>query len=771
MKRGRHLRAAAAAAWALCAGLCGAKTLAWYHFDEVAAGEKPAGGAAVFLNAADPSLFPATAWTRNNDLSLSTRADYLPCGAAAFPDGAGWYDPAAGAWGENARCLRFTAEKIDFAAGSIVTVADDERLHVPSVTVEAFVRYDGPETISNWRQILVKSNLDGSRDAWSLRMGADGLVIARVHALTDETEGTVKECTAGHPTKINDGRWHHLALVVDGAKRTMTVFVDYKAGKTFDLPGALHYGDKGYPLMIGCMALNTYGMWPGEIDEVRLSDAPLAAEAFLRPNTGRANCHPETVVYVPFDPLPFFGDGQTLPELLLNQAPQTPFAAVKSVRLIVQKAGDACLTNEVAASALRRDVFAAQAVSNAASLFTAVERDDRDLCPYLALNDVEGGFHTALTNSFTLEIFGKFEKPSGKGSGQTSYLFFGHNGSAGRLIAQVGKDGVLSWSPHWQEGGKVQVCDGAWHHVAVTYDRAAQTTRLFCDYRLVAEKTGLDFDAAHAGTSYPEIEIGNGYAAQQSGVHGLMDGFRLTARALEPQEFLTGHGAAAVDYAAWIDFEGDACVAPYPDVTPEGTFAALPDGLVPARTGQVPARWLAGPKGVRGRANAEALALAGGSVAYGRNLMIENLAEQTVEFFLRGTSAAEGAGVLRLEDGAGEAVWAVEAAADGKARVRAGGVVHTFGASLADGAWHHWALTCAAGADGAATTVTLWRDHAAVGSFTAGTLRRAFTSSSLVIGGGAALVGVLDEIRVTPRVLDAAAFLRGYFAGTTLLLR
>lgn len=90
---------------------------------------------------------------------------------------------------------------------------------------------------------------------------------------------------------------------------------------------------------------------------------------------------------------------------------------------------------------------------------------------------------------------------------------------------------------------------------------------------------------------------------------------------------------------------------------------------------------------------------------------------------------------------------------------------------LTDNAWHHWAVTFAIGADEASTAVTLWRDGAAVGSFTVGTLTRTFASSSLVVGGGAAFAGFIDEIRISPRVLDADEMLRHYRMGIVIRVR
>ena len=60
-------------------------------------------------------------------------------------------------------------------------------------------------------------------------------------------------------------------------------------------------------------------------------------------------------------------------------------------------------------------------------------------------------------------------------------------------------------------------------------------------------------------------------------------------------------------------------------------------------------------------------------------------------------------------------------------------------------------MTFAADAESGTTAVTLWRDGKEVGTFTASaTLTRTFASSSLVVGGGAAFTGNIDEKTDTP---------------------
>lgn len=754
----------------VCAGFAAlvsgaqAKTLAWYRFDEAAPGEKPTAGEATILNAVDSTLFPATAWTEAKGGSLSTDATYLATYADAFPAGAKVFDPLSGMLSDNGRCLQFKADGNQWGDfyGTFLTVADDERLHVPSVTVELFARFDGAADLPLWRNLVIYPNDSGN--VWALRVGADGIPLFQFAYLKD---GVATDKTLYGDVSIKDGKWHHLAFVVRSNEAAtayqVSLYQDYRHVRG-EWVGPLAYGTSGKALSIGHAAGASYGAWPGLIDEVRISDEPLAPEQFLRPNTGWANCHPETVVYVPFGGMPFFGSDALASSVHLNQAVPTGFATISNVKLT--GTDHAALSSDICAPDYRRDVMSTETVPNETVLSTTVRTDDRDLCPYLSIYDVADGYHTALADSWTFEIFGNFETPSGRKG--LSYLF--HCSSL--TIPVTAGDGkvtlLVNWD--WNNSYSAPICDGQWHHIAVSYDRPRQTMSLYVDYRLIGLKTGVDFNAQGNDGDY--LQVLNGYGDGQQGVHGLSDGFRLTARALTPQEFLTGHAVVAADYAAWIDFEDDMGVKPYADVTPEGVFVETEDGVQPSLSVQRPGKWLEAADGTQGRENRQGLALSGGSAVWGRNLMIENLENQTVEFFLRGTASEEGASLVRLADGSGETVWAVEATADGTARVRVGASVHAFEtAHLTDNAWHHWAVTFAIGADEASTAVTLWRDGAAVGSFTVGTLTRTFASSSLVVGGGAAFAGFIDEIRISPRVLDAEEMLRHYRMGIVIRVR
>ena len=130
------------------------------------------------------------------------------------------------------------------------------------------------------------------------------------------------------------------------------------------------------------------------------------------------------------------------------------------------------------------------------------------------------------------------------------------------------------------------------------------------------------------------------------------------------------------------------------------------------------------------------------------------------------------------ESETGAASWAISLAnADGDLAVAldtdaATDVSHTFGGAIADDQWHHVAVTL--GKDGADTRATVYRDYVSLGSQVyAGRLLSRFHEANLMLGGGATdgFDGWIDELRVTPGVLTADAFLTAESRGLSLILR
>ena len=141
--------------------------------------------------------------------------------------------------------------------------------------------------------------------------------------------------------------------------------------------------------------------------------------------------------------------------------------------------------------------------------------------------------------TFTLEAFVKIAKRTARHaliaskrrngqSGASWSLSVTPAGTLGvRFDTEQGKDAERKGVFNQCFGGSLVPDDGAWHHVALTYDSASREARLYVDYQPCGGGTvasGLVYDDS-------DLVIGRG-------LDGWLDEVRLTSEALHPEQFL-----------------------------------------------------------------------------------------------------------------------------------------------------------------------------------------------------------------------------------------
>ncbi len=155
-------------------------------------------------------------------------------------------------------------------AAPALTVAGSKLPKMESFTVEAFVKF---ETLPTWGNIVGKRRHGGF--SWLLQQFADkGLLRARVDS---NVAGDPKRLgfNQGFQTTFNllDGQWHHIAATYEAATQKFTLYGDYQA----------QGGSKTtQPIVVDDQPLIFFDGIPGQIDEIRISDAALAPADFLK---------------------------------------------------------------------------------------------------------------------------------------------------------------------------------------------------------------------------------------------------------------------------------------------------------------------------------------------------------------------------------------------------------------------------------------------------------------------------------------------------------
>ncbi len=761
-----------------------AKTTAWYHFDEGDIGTKPARGETVILNAIDNSLYPGKAYQHANaNFQISEDSTYMPIYTNAFPSPATWWDPVTGERGTDGKSLFFKSKTADaYREGPIVMVEDGGALTPKTVTIECFFRSAEFASDVCWQTLVLRDASDVTAstafEPFFIRVSAQKGFSCVFHTTVAGRDGVVmpNNVGGGGSYYYRDGNWHHMALVIDDDAKKAELFVDYASVSSKTFEGTLVADGDIY---IGNTYSKSYGVWHGCIDEVRFSDTALKPSEFLRYDEYSRPLDKDVVLHSSFVRPDWFGP--------TNAAYTVENLCSGDVKLYLRtNSGTNTVVDVVPSGTYRHGVLSEEERANHGSFHFQVneKKDGAFYGPYLCIDDIVDGRHSVLTNSFTLEGFFKLDP----GAINYGYLVCMHReGGAGSWFCTFNSSGSLEFQL-WdkQKGKRVPVGSfggvkkDEWHHIAMTYDRATSNACFYVDYKLMGSRK-LDFDASYSSNYSPYLCVGNGYGDTYYGIEGYYDEIRLTARALLPQEFLTCSRYVDVPHAAWMDFEGNLTVEPYTVETAAGqaTGAQI--------TSAVGARALANENGGSGRINAGALELNGGKVVYGRNLMIENLENQTIEFFVKGTAVGgDYANIVRLtrsEDAANpltSPIWAITAmteTSDGGLTIRtdtealANQGLRAKNINLCDGRWHHVALTYQK-VDESATTATLWVDYAQVGmANVSGTLKwEAYNTTVLTIG-GSTFNGCVDEFRVTPTVLPSEKFLRFFHAGTVLIFR
>lgn len=808
----------------LAAGLSGsARTLVWYHFNEGAVGETTTSpGEKTIVNAAETgSVYDGRVWTCPANGSTSNRAmsatsEYVGTYSEGFPSSVRVIDPQTGAAFTNDRCLKLNSAARNGAGKSVmITIDDAAELHVSSITVEAFVKFDDPITNGTWRTIAMKqTDAINGRVSWGLRVGGTGGLNSQTDGRKEDGSFESTSANVSSPS-IFDGKWHHVAMVVDGDAMTQTIYLDYRLIKSAALKHPIDYtGDD--PIVIGNTVYASYGCFGGGwIDEFRLSDTALHPSQFIRFRTRPDELvDDDTVIYLTFDAYSWFGG-----TYLHNES----WGPVSTNATLYINTGTATLeADEVPGVGVVRDGIYGEETANLGAFHFKTNTTEKKSA-IITVDDVN---RAMTTSNFTFEAFYRWAE---KHSRDTHYIFGEHGQKGQAIIGSMNASGSISVSVQaWAESNIVDAATGEvigtdpyavtkklatnyaglvddkWHHLALVRDFDAMTVKFYVDYKLIGSVDNvtnlyvLPVSGALGGNKYNnDFLIAGAYATTSAYQmnNGYLDEIRITKRALAAQEFLMRDAAPTftTNTLAWYTFE-DADLIPEPraesrvpsvtgtysfsDEVPGGKHTIITDGY--------------GNELRHG--NTRSLKLTKGSSAFRtiRDLPLENHDEVTVEFFAKSTDAKQYntvvtyQGVRRGHEGgtydgtiaSPSTLWAVQGAAGNKryrthivttANSNFGMTGNSEAEAAVDGKWHHIAATF----QNEGTTkvrTTLYCDYElASTSTTSGQMRTDLIYSQLLVGGG--IEGVIDEIRISKGVLPVEAFLRRQTLGMMIIFK
>jgi Concanavalin A-like lectin/glucanases superfamily/FG-GAP-like repeat len=170
----------------------------------------------------------------------------------------------------------------------------------PSETLEAWFQTTSGGVILGYQAASVGQY---PSNGWvpSIYVGTDGKLYAGSY---DTNAGSIEQVTSN--TTVNDGKWHNVALVVDGGAGTMTVYLDGELlGSVFGSPQYLadsfNQIGTGYTDYWPAAPGGWYG-FVGQIDDVRVwSEARSAADISEDMTTAPIGTQPTLQAYYTFD--------------------------------------------------------------------------------------------------------------------------------------------------------------------------------------------------------------------------------------------------------------------------------------------------------------------------------------------------------------------------------------------------------------------------------------------------------------------------------------
>ena len=805
----------AAAAAAMATAISHADTVAWWHFDEQDAGTTANSGVVT----ESVSGTKATSYMIEGASVQQTNSPYRPAFGRAFP-GLAVYDPVSGTTNANGSAIKFTTARGGSSPntdagrayyGGALKIDGGQSLYstcTSAFTVEAFVCTTGG-VCNTFAPII--GCLDGTSwtsEKWAIYMESDSYTSGGLAIRLNTSAGSTVRYQNNATRSISDGYWHHIAYTYDGS--TAKIYIDYNVVKSFTgntISGTISYGSNNATWIGGYGTYDTsYGgrKFPGLIDEVRVSNVALTSDKFLRLIPADANGtepDPDVVLRLRFDA----SGSQTLTDTEVIGGTfdlQVGYHAVPGSEPaeldIAAKAGD-----------IVADTFYSDGVADASSYFQATNAAGKAnfiKVPNLTNKLFPDGVSSPNHLDYTIEMFFKF-----RSSSPNRQSIFKIGSGSNYLVAQA-ITGDSSF-PHqlqfayrtntvWQgitTSSSKPIDDGNWHHIAFVSDAARNRILAYLDYTLVESRTG---STPEVPTTY-SIFLG---ANENNGqfFDGWIDDVRVTKRTLRPDEFLTTHpvgGGAGPTPLFFADFENNyvfTCASNgYWSVT--GSGLAHSNGNAPTFEKVSPgALLLDGTNGSDRVVNDYSVRFNKSHVDF----PVSPLYEQrtfTVEFWAKftGFASADGvyaatatlpyhAGILRFNRDSGtEWDWffyrlsgnskgtqvAVRNAA-GEAKY----LGFTFNRVIADGKWHHYAITFETNEANTETTVSVYDDYKLVGDpQTCAGIYPYSGGHKLQLGMGSSnppfTLGYVNSLRFWRGVITPDKFLGRVRPGTVIVLR
>ena len=362
---------------------------------------------------------------------------------------------------------------------------------------------------------------------------------------TNETIGQVEQQASSYTM----GEWHHFAIVVDqtGESKRLTAYLDNVAVRSIDLHSGItqnnasNVNDHNGAWFIaggpsGCS-------FDGKIDSMRVTLRALTQDEFLTAKKFPAG---RTLAHVKFD------------DETVNADPEGG-TMVAGVNAKARDAGAVATFSGDVPGAIIRDGANGEIITKentkslslSGSKVTWGSSSDGYGDTYFIRRTLTGDKRTSWTVEFwmkttlTQNTWSRIITASNAGSLGSGYAYALTFWDSNILsLRGDGNDPMLN--------STVDVCDGKWHHVAITYapnndyPESKSDVKLYIDYG--SEEGGYTYSGATSTlglvTNPDSLMLVMGMGSNSANTYnGLIDEFRISDGALEPEEFLRAENA------------------------------------------------------------------------------------------------------------------------------------------------------------------------------------------------------------------------------------
>jgi len=391
-----------------------------------------------------------------------------------------------------------------------------------SYTVELF--YKTRSTVSgttNNRQVLMKFSGDGWFNVLFDAVSPKLLYVSN-------TDGAAHYDAASE--NADDGKWHHVAVVVDASERSMSFYFDYALAKT--RTGTLPTIGTGSSFFFAAKDTGNGQWFDGWMDDIRVTRRALTPNEFL-------TTHP-----VGTDDASLLALFEQNYDFTCAQYEDFSVTGVGEARtggnvptFVKESRGDLYLDgtngNVKAANEYSVRLNTSRVVFPPSHLFEADTYTVEFVAKFDGIVDANGPVDPASTNlAQALPIMRLVSADSTSNSDYSWYIFRAKNS---KDLIQMASGGDY---PGWHVPSD-SVVDGKWHHYAFTFEPKSGTTdktsvTLFYDYEKKASGT---INTLKKRVADHKLMLGEG-THDQPNIVGEFDAVRFTKGVLDPSQFM-----------------------------------------------------------------------------------------------------------------------------------------------------------------------------------------------------------------------------------------